>query len=191
MLETLTRPEATSVTVQASQDTDLRAVLDAWHAATDRLQQTHETLQREVRRLTDELEIKNRELARKNRLADLGQMASHVAHEVRNSLVPLTLYLSLLRRHVQDCDATCEILNKIEAGFIALETIVNDLLQFTSHRAPSWQDISFGTARARSLRRAGSSIRRPGNSHRTRCPGAALGPCRPRHAAPCHAQPDP
>ena len=57
--------------------------------ATLRLQETHETLRDEVRRLTDELETKNRELARKNRLADLGQMASHIAHEVRNSLVPI------------------------------------------------------------------------------------------------------
>ncbi len=76
-------------------------MLEAWHEATDRLQQTHEVLQREVRRLSDELEVKNRELARKNRLADLGQMASHVAHEVRNSLVPFTLYLSLLRRNLE------------------------------------------------------------------------------------------
>ena len=44
-------------------------------------------------RLSDELEAKNRELARKDRLADLGQMASHVAHEVRNSLVPMMLQI--------------------------------------------------------------------------------------------------
>ena len=75
----------------------LAALLSAWQTATDRLQQTHQILREEVKRLTDELEIKNRELARKNRLADLGQMAAHVAHEVRNSLVPMTLYLSLLR----------------------------------------------------------------------------------------------
>ena len=78
----------------------LETVLGAWHAATLRLEQTHQALRGEVRRLTDELEAKNRELARKNRLADLGQMASHVAHEVRNNLVPVTLYLGLLRRHV-------------------------------------------------------------------------------------------
>ena len=30
-------------------------------------------------------------------------------------------------------------MNKIEAGFNALEAIVSDLLQFTSHRDPSWQ----------------------------------------------------
>ncbi len=139
MLDTLTKPERPAAATHPYGDLDLQAVLDAWHAATDRLQQTHETLQREVRRLTDELEIKNRELARKNRLADLGQMASHVAHEVRNSLVPLTLYLSLLRRHLDGPATTLAILDKIEAGFTALETIVNELLQFTANRAPSWQ----------------------------------------------------
>jgi signal transduction histidine kinase len=121
--------------------TDLQAVLEAWQVATNRLEETHQILQREVRRLSDELEIKNRELARKNRLADLGQMASHVAHEVRNSLVPLTLYLSLLRRHLDQLHltATSEILDKIEAGFTALEAIVNDLLQFTAHQIPTCQ----------------------------------------------------
>ncbi len=41
-------------------DADLQTVLAAWHAATLRLEQTHETLQAEVRRLTRELEAKNR-----------------------------------------------------------------------------------------------------------------------------------
>ncbi len=99
-MQTTTRRLPMTVSGSPAGDAELQAVLAAWHSATDRLQQTHEALRREVRRLTDELEIKNRELARKNRLADLGQMASHVAHEVRNSLVPLTLYLSLLRRHL-------------------------------------------------------------------------------------------
>ena len=44
---------------------DLHAVLAAWHNATLRLEQTHETLRQEVHRLTDELEAKNRELAAK------------------------------------------------------------------------------------------------------------------------------
>lgn len=44
---------------------DLKAVLAAWNSATVRLQETHECLRSEVRRLTDELEIKNRELAQR------------------------------------------------------------------------------------------------------------------------------
>jgi signal transduction histidine kinase len=120
---------------------DLETVLAAWHGATVRLEQTHEALRSEVQRLTHELEVKNRELARKSRLADIGQMASHVAHEVRNSLVPVTLYLSLLRRRLTDDSPSRDIVAKIEAGFSNLETTVNDLLQFTADRDPRWQPV--------------------------------------------------
>ena len=115
---------------------DLGIVLSAWEETTLRLEQTHKALREEVKRLTDELEIKNRELARKNRLADLGQMAAHVAHEVRNNLVPVTLYLSLLRRRILgDCE-NLNLLDKISAGFTALDATVNDLLHFTAERDP-------------------------------------------------------
>jgi signal transduction histidine kinase len=113
---------------------DIQRLLEEWKIATKRLESTHATLRDEVRRLTDELEIKNRDLARKNRLADLGQMASHIAHEVRNGLMPITLYMSLLRRRVSD-DAGClDIVDKIDSGFTALDTTVNDLLNFTADR---------------------------------------------------------
>jgi signal transduction histidine kinase len=120
----------------------LETVLAAWHEATVRLQETHELLQGEVRRLTDELEAKNKQLALQNRLADLGRMASHVAHEVRNSLVPVTLYMDLLKRRLMSDFDSMDILNKIEAGFIALDVTVNDLLNFTSHREPRWQSFA-------------------------------------------------
>jgi signal transduction histidine kinase len=124
--------------------TDLETVLAAWHTATVRLEQTHEALRGEVHRLTDELEEKNRELARKNRLSDLGQMAAHVAHEVRNKLVPVTLYLSLLRRRIQGDEGRAAVLDKIQAAFTDLEATVNDLLSFTTDRKPHLQTFSLG-----------------------------------------------
>jgi signal transduction histidine kinase len=126
------------------QTADLETVLAAWHTATLRLERTHETLCAEVARLNKELELKNRELARKNRLADLGQMASHVAHEVRNALVPVSLYMSLLRRRLSEDSGSLEILAKVEAGFAALDVTVNDLLNFTAHRNPQWQTFVVG-----------------------------------------------
>jgi signal transduction histidine kinase len=135
MHRSLTLTDPTSLDASA----DLETVLAAWHGATIRLEQTHEALRGEVQRLTHELEIKNRELARQSRLADIGQMASHVAHEVRNSLVPVTLYLSLLRRRLTDDEGSREIVEKIAAGFTNLEATVNDLLQFTADRDPCWQ----------------------------------------------------
>lgn len=115
---------------------ELSVLLDAWQTATARLEKTHAQLRDEVSRLTAELEVKNRELARKNRLADLGEMASHVAHEVRNSLTPITLYLSLLRRSLTGDAKGLDVLGKAEAGFTALEATVNDLLAFSAHRQP-------------------------------------------------------
>jgi signal transduction histidine kinase len=117
-------------------DADLETVLSAWNVATLRLEKTHEALRCEVSRLSDELEIKNRELARKNRLADLGQIASHIAHEVRNNLVPVSLYLSLLERQLSEDAGSLEVLGKVENGFRSLETTVGDLLNFASDRAP-------------------------------------------------------
>jgi signal transduction histidine kinase len=123
-------------------EVDLKTILDAWNEATDRLQQTHESLRAEVHRLSDELEAKNHELARKNRLADLGQMAAHVAHEVRNSLVPMKLYLSLLRRRINADVGSLDVLDKVTAGFTALEATVGDLLHFSSQRDARRQTIA-------------------------------------------------
>jgi len=63
----------------------------------------------EVARLTNELEVKDREFARKNSLPDLGQMGSHVAHKVPNSLVPVTLTMTFFRRRLADDIASLDI----------------------------------------------------------------------------------
>ena len=55
--------EAGGAPVVVEGATDLKTVLAAWNLATVRLQETHECLRSEVRRLTDELETKNRQLA--------------------------------------------------------------------------------------------------------------------------------
>lgn len=135
------QPSAPIVAAENAEEPSLAAILEAWNDATLRLQQTHETLQGEVSRLTDELAKKDQELARQTRLADLGRMASHVAHEVRNSLVPVNLYLSLLRRRLSDDSGSLDVLAKVEAGFTALDATVNDLLSFTAHREPQWRSF--------------------------------------------------
>jgi len=140
---TMTKHTQSSGAMSLDRQSDLQTVLEAWHGATLRLEQTHEALRGEVCRLTDELKAKNRELARKNRLADLGQMASRIAHEIRNSLVPVTLYLSLLRRRFAEDQASMELLDKVGAGVTAVDSTVNDLLHFTVDRDPQlqWVDV--------------------------------------------------
>jgi len=135
-MSTMDLPQNVDDTGQLDNDADLQAVLTAWHTATVRLEQTHQMLREEVRRLTDELEDKNRELARANRLADLGRMAAHVAHEVRNNLVPVTLYLSMLQRRLESDDTNAQLLAKVTRGFSELESTVTDLLYFAIERGP-------------------------------------------------------
>lgn len=115
---------------------DLAPLLLAWNRATQRLEKTHVILQEEIAHLTAELERKNHELNRRNRLADLGQMASHVAHEVKNNLVPVALYLSLIKRRIAGDPEGLNILTHVETGFNSLNATVNDLLSFTAHRQP-------------------------------------------------------
>ncbi len=140
---TLTSNPAADWVLPSAED-GLGAVLQAWQAATVRLEKTHEALRAEVKRLTDELERKNRQLAQKDRLADLGRMAAHIAHELRNSLVPVALYVSLLRRHLERDEQGLEILACIEAAHRAAESTVTDLLQFTAEREPCRERVPVG-----------------------------------------------
>jgi signal transduction histidine kinase len=121
---------------------NLESILAAWQTATQRLERTHAALRDEVVRLTEELAIKNRELARKNRLADLGQIASHVAHEVRNNLVPVSLYAGLLRRRLSDDPGSLDVLARVETGLTALDAMVNDMLNFTADREPNLSPVA-------------------------------------------------
>ncbi len=163
---------ATDETAQTSagDELDLQTIFSAWNEATDRLQQTHEALRSEVRRLTDELEAKNAELARKNRLADLGQMASHVAHEVRNSLVPMKLYLSLLKRRIDADRSSVDVLDKVMAGFTALEATVGDLLHFSSQRDPRRDRVDVARLLHEVLQSLEPQIRAQDISARIDCP---------------------
>jgi signal transduction histidine kinase len=61
---------------------------------------------------------------------------------VRNSLVPMKLYLSLLRRRIDDDRSSLDVLDKVTAGFNALEATVSDLLHFSTHRDARRQQVT-------------------------------------------------
>ena len=57
-------------------DPDMVSILQAYNNVTEKLKRSHETLFQEVQRLREELDAKNRELQRRERLAALGEMAA-------------------------------------------------------------------------------------------------------------------
>src|SRR5687767_8545993 len=90
------------MTESAMTPAELAGLMSAFNEVTGRLQQTHETLQREVVRLRGELREANEQLERSRRLAALGEMAAGIAHEVRNPLGSIGLYARMLEQDLSD-----------------------------------------------------------------------------------------
>jgi signal transduction histidine kinase len=109
---------------------ELGKIILAYSEVTERLQQSHDQLQRQVAHLRGELSEKNRMLERKNRLAALGEMAAGMAHEIRNPLGGIQLYASLLGKDVSDRPASAQLVTKISGGVKRLEALVSQVLQF-------------------------------------------------------------
>ena len=124
---------------------DLAEVLQAYSAVAERLQESHETLSAEVDRLQRELATKNAQLERGKRLAALGEMAAGIAHEIRNPLAAIQLYIEMIRDDVaaEQAEVPTPRLagaldhgDKIADAVRGLSSIVNDVLSFSRTIAP-------------------------------------------------------
>ncbi|MEM8781680.1 MAG: ATP-binding protein [Planctomycetota bacterium] len=135
----LETPPQASKEASASSGGDLREIIEAYHAVTERLQHSHETLQGEVLRLREELASADAQLQRSKRLAALGQMAAGIAHEVRNPLAAISLYAEMIEQdarplgHAEHLGATAA---KITDAVRGLSGIVNDVLNFARPLEP-------------------------------------------------------
>lgn len=83
-----------------------------------------------------ELKKMQEHLARKSRLAALGEMAAGLAHEIRNPLGGIELYASLLSRDLKEQPAQKELIDKALKGVRLLNKIVEDMLAFTKDVTP-------------------------------------------------------
>ena len=112
---------------------DLREIIEAYHAVTERLQHSHETLQSEVLRLREELASADAQLQRSKRLAALGQMAAGIAHEVRNPLGAIGLYAEMIEQDARQLHGAQQLGStaaKIQDAVRGLSGIVHDVLNF-------------------------------------------------------------
>jgi signal transduction histidine kinase len=111
---------------------DLAELMTSFNEVTQRLEATHAVLRGEVSRLTQELTEANARLRRSERLAELGQMAAGIAHEIRNPLGSISLYSEMLEDDLQGLDAaeSAETARKIGTSVRRLDAIVRDVLDF-------------------------------------------------------------
>ncbi|MCG3137963.1 MAG: Sensor protein ZraS [Phycisphaerae bacterium] len=120
----------------SQRERELAAIISAYNEVTEQLKHSHESLQEEVRKLREELDSKRQELARQERLAALGQMATGVAHEIRNPLGGIQLYVSLLEKDLIALPQSQRLVRKVSAGVDALERVVSDILDFAGRQEP-------------------------------------------------------
>jgi len=122
-------------------EVELGAIIGAYNQVTERLKESHEKLQHEVGRLTEELVSKNRALARRERLAALGEMAAGLAHEIRNPLGGIQLYASMLKKDLRDDARLGELARKIGTGVGMLNSLVGDVLAFAGDVEPRFEPV--------------------------------------------------
>ena len=109
---------------------DLRQLMRSVDETTRQLQGTHAALQKEVVRLQGELAEANAQLRRSKALAALGEMAAGIAHEIRNPLGSIQLYVQMLGEDLAQAPAQADLCEKIGRAVTGLDGIVRDVLLF-------------------------------------------------------------
>ncbi|MGA2583756.1 MAG: ATP-binding protein [Tepidisphaeraceae bacterium] len=122
----LPQPRAKNLRVE-----DLGEIIREYNKVTERLQESHVQLEATVQALRNELSEKNQQLARRQRLAALGEMAAGMAHEIRNPLGGIQLYASMLAKDLTDSPQLLQLVNKISTGVKSLDALVDQVLHFT------------------------------------------------------------
>lgn len=111
-------------------DAQLRAAFQLFSETSERLTEAYEELQGQVARLSAELAAANGELARRERLSLLGEVAAKLAHQLRTPLATALLYVGhLARPELGEADRV-KFAEKTLARLRYLERLIQDMLAF-------------------------------------------------------------
>jgi len=86
-----------------------------------------------------ELQTTHERLVHAERLAAIGNMAGHVAHEIRNPLVAIGGFARSLRRLAKDNQSILSVAEIIAEEVMRLEKILANVMHFTKYPKPSFQ----------------------------------------------------
>lgn len=111
----------------------LRAVeemFERFSESSKRLETKYVLLLKETEELREKLRAKDAEVKRAEKLALLGETAAALAHEVRNPLGAITLFLSMLRADVEDRPQALGLVDEIDKSVSSLNHVVSNMLHF-------------------------------------------------------------
>lgn len=103
-----------------------------------RLHEEQKTALDELKRANEELVLAQEEVLRQEKLATVGQLASGIAHEIRNTLGPIALVHLLKERHPDD-EVLQEYAGLILESHNRILSIISEVRNFTAGRADAGQ----------------------------------------------------
>ncbi len=119
---------------------NLVEVMERFNESSSKLELRHTSLMQEVDDLRGQLRAKDEEIKRSERLAVLGETAAALAHEVRNPLGAISLFVSMLKSDLADRPQALDLVDEIEKSISSLDQVVSNVLHFAKnnklHLAP-------------------------------------------------------
>ncbi|MCB9030574.1 MAG: hypothetical protein H6619_05940 [Deltaproteobacteria bacterium] len=128
------KPETKLLLDSASPSAEREMLLEAFEkfsTASAKLEERYNSMRLEANSLRIQLQKKEIEVRKAERMAVLGETAAALAHEVRNPLGAMQLFLSLLRDELLDRPNSLELVVEIEKSVAHLNSIVANILQFS------------------------------------------------------------
>lgn len=110
----------------------LKDAFERFHEVGERLEVRYEELKVEAEQLRETIARKEEEIAKSAKLAMLGQTAAAVAHEVRNPLGAMKIFVSMLKRQVTS--ESKKLVEAIEASIESIDSVVTNILVFSKDR---------------------------------------------------------
>lgn len=111
----------------------LAEVMERFNESSSKLELRHSALMQEVEELKEQLRRKDEEMKRSERLAMLGETAAALAHEVRNPLGAISLFVSMLKSDLVDRPQSLGLVDEIEKSISSLDQVVSNVLHFAKN----------------------------------------------------------
>ncbi len=108
-------------------------VMERFNESSSKLELRHTALMQEVEDLRGQLRAKDEEIKRSERLAVLGETAAALAHEVRNPLGAIALFVSMLKGDLTDRPSSLDLVDEIEKSISSLDQVVSNVLHFAKN----------------------------------------------------------
>lgn len=116
----------------AEEVTLLKDAFERFHEVGERLEIRYEQLKLEAEQLRETIARKEEEIKKSERMAMLGETATAVAHEVRNPLGAMKIFVSMLKRQVGE--SSKKLIEAIEASIESIDSVVTNILVFSKDR---------------------------------------------------------